>query len=181
MFSNTRKLDVKTRQAKGKRKQTFDYIKRQIPPNEKSRLWCRLCPEEGTDEKSALTITVSNSRPLALWTVPTMKSGRKKQENQFWHLKKKKKTFQCDGEAAQMLVKPVWWQAQRIRGGKNMNAGCQLSEQANICSVVNPITNKVVISLFFVSISKETPELFYRSGQKFIETISMFKCTDKWS
>ena len=131
--------------------------------------------EVGIDDHSVKleTFGLVNSSNYEIWKEKTRKS--------ILAFKKKKKTFQCDGEAAQMLVKPVWWQAQRIRGGKNMNAGCQLSEQANICSVVNPITNKVVISLFFVSISKETPELFYRSGQKFIETISMFKCTDKWS
>lgn len=47
--------------------------------NKKSLLWSISCLEEGTLAKSSETITVSNSRPLALWTVPTMKSGTKQQ------------------------------------------------------------------------------------------------------
>lgn len=42
---------------------------------EKLEWWRISCLQPGTSEKSSLTITVSNSSPLALWTVPTMKSG----------------------------------------------------------------------------------------------------------
>lgn len=43
-------------------------------PNEKLGKKSSVCLEAGTPEKSLLIITVSNSRPLALWTVPRMKS-----------------------------------------------------------------------------------------------------------